>query len=104
MSEFICPVLISRDLAGLFSFYWLLAVTVRFREKERGAWRHVSSGRYSKAMRWEGSRAFGCKLYANINLDLKGGAQRAGERGLLVRNKDAVLFSFGLHSEERKDA
>lgn len=75
---------------GVFSLQWLLAVTGRFWE-ERGAWRQVSPGKYSKKKGWcsrrggcgsapESSLYFVCKYEPASKLDCSEGRRNAESR------------------------
>ena len=93
MSEFICPVLISTDLAGRIFFLKASCCDSEVSGgRQRGAWCRVSPGRYSKMKgRCSGREVVGrlqslhYMLYANISLPLNGTAQRGGERGAVSR-------------------
>lgn len=109
MSGFICPGLISVGLAGsalpggpsLWRGGGRGSLASPFCGKQRVAvLAERRAGREAVARLW----SLNFILYANANLPLnwEGGMVERGGRRMLVGSKDAVLFSCGLYSEERK--
>lgn len=108
MSEFICPVLISTDLAG--RIFFLMAPCCDSEVLGGGGEGSPASGFPRQIQQKEGPpRCEGGSLSASeFSLYFARACEPAPKwdylEELLAGNKDASLFSCGLYFEERKDA